>query len=192
LPLHFGGEGESVRSARLEVQVGVTFGHDDLVAEDLRDVLQFLLGLRRVVAVGEADGEDADTVPADADREVGDHLGGACGPLHVRALGPEGASRSAGVHGYGLSGVREGVDGLQYGHRVIGQEQVDGGGCVVGDERVPHRFEEGVGRSSAQRALHSRESVHRSITTCSRMNEQKERMASYVSETDKAVAKCHS
>lgn len=89
LPLHLRGQGQPVLAAGLEVQVGVAFGHEHLVAEDLGDVGEFGDRVRVAGGGGQDDGQDAEPVAADRHREVCSYVPVAVF-LHEGLLGAEG------------------------------------------------------------------------------------------------------
>ncbi len=92
LPLHLRGQGQPRGAPGEEVEVGVPFGDQDLVAERLTDLLHL-----RQVRPGETvlrpgDGENPEPVPPDGHRQM--YMQGAgCGPgLHIGLLDSEGAT----------------------------------------------------------------------------------------------------
>lgn len=60
LPLHLGGEGETGGAPGALVQVGVPFGDEDLVAQQVGHVRQLADQLRGGQGLGQPDGEDAE------------------------------------------------------------------------------------------------------------------------------------
>lgn len=99
LPLHLGGQGQPTGAAGPEVEVGVAVGGGDLVSERRGEVGELQHGARVDGARGQMHGEDAETVAAHGDRQMGELACRVGKDFEHRFLGEEGTARGPLVGG---------------------------------------------------------------------------------------------
>ncbi len=151
LPLHLGGQGQSPGPARLQEEIGVAVGDEDLVGQRVGHVLQHSEAPADRDAGRVAHAQDPQPVAAHGHRQVHDDPG--LRRDNVRLLGAEGTALGTVVRRHGIGGERLRRDGLEPRRGVIHHQQFGARRPVVAGQDAPDLLEQRVRGGLAQRAL---------------------------------------